>query len=251
MNRVEFFGISGSGKTTFKDNIKNTLKEKKIRTYSYKKIIEEYLPYNESNIFNYFLLRIFFFFRKKSHQSFYLKKTLLSKKVHKETLFQSLKKKFFRIYEENLDNIFKKNKNKKFSKITLELIRESNFSHQNKLIFTRWFKEEIVANYLINKNLNKIQFIIDSEGFIQRLFIYLYKKKNKKKIANLYLKHCPMPSILIVMDEKVIKKKKFSNKEFNMDYKELLKIYKVTLKILNSKKNLKIICKKNFRFSYL
>jgi len=131
------------------------------------------------------------------------------------------------------------------------LIRESNFSHQNKLIFTRWFKEEIVANYLINKNLNKIQFIIDSEGFIQRLFIYLYKKKNKKQIANLYLKHCPMPSILIVMDEKVIKRKKFSNKEFNMDYKELLKIYKVTLKILNSKKNLKIIFKKNFRFSYL
>ena len=60
-----------------------------------------------------------------------------------------------------------------------------------------------------------------------------------------------MPSILIVMDEKVIKRKKFSNKEFNMDYKELLKIYKVTFKILNSKKNLKIIRKKNFRFSYL
>ena len=182
MNRVEFFGISGSGKTSFKDNIKNTLKEKKIRTYSYKQIIEEFLPYSESNIFNYFLLRIFFFFRKKSHQSFYLKKNLSNKKVHKETLFQGLKKKIFRIYEENLDNIFKKNKNKKFSKITLELIRESNFSHQNKLIFTRWFKEEIVANYLINKNLNKIQFIIDSEGFIQRLFIYLYKKKIRNRL---------------------------------------------------------------------
>ena len=31
MNKVEFFGISGSGKTTFKDNIKNTLKEKKVQ----------------------------------------------------------------------------------------------------------------------------------------------------------------------------------------------------------------------------
>ena len=60
-----------------------------------------------------------------------------------------------------------------------------------------------------------------------------------------------MPSILIVMDDKVIKRKKFSNKEFNMDYKELLKIYKVTLMILKSNKNLKIIFKKNFRFSYL
>ena len=61
MKKVEFFGISGSGKTTFKDNIINTLKEKKIRTYSYKQIIEKFLPYNESNIINYFLLRLFFF----------------------------------------------------------------------------------------------------------------------------------------------------------------------------------------------
>ena len=152
---------------------------------------------------------------------------------------------------ENLENIFKKSKEEKFSKITLELIRKSNFSNQSKLIFTRWFKEEIAANYLIGQNLKKIKFIIDSEGFIQRLFIYLYKKKNKTQIANLYLKYCPMPSLLIVTDEKVIKKKLFSNKEFNMDYKELLKIYKATLKILKNNKRIKIINKKNFRFSHL
>ena len=107
------------------------------------------------------------------------------------------------------------------------------------------------ARTLISQNLKKIEFIIDSEGFIQRLFIYLYKKKNKTQIANLYLKYCPMPSLLIVTDEKVIKKKVFSNKEFNMDYKELLKIYKAVLKILKNNKKIKIINKKNFRFSHL
>ena len=92
-------------------------------------------------------------------------------------MFHGFKKKIFKIYVENLENIFKKSKEEKFSKITLKLIRKSNFSNQSKLIFTRWFKEEIAANYLISQNLKKIKFIIDSEGFIQRLFIFLYKKK--------------------------------------------------------------------------
>jgi hypothetical protein len=251
MNKVEFFGISGSGKTFFKTNIESKLKEKKIITYSYKQVIEEFLPHNERNILNYFLLKVFFFFRKNTQKNFYLKNDIPSKNIHKKSLFQGLKKKIFRVYEKNLENIFKKNKEKKFSIITLDLIRKSNFSQKNKLIFIRWFKEEIAANYLINKNLNKAQFIIDSEGFIQRLFIYLYKKKNKKQIANLYLRYCPMPSLLIVMDKKMIKKKVFSNKEFNMDYKELFKIYEISLKILNRNKRLKIINKKNFKLSYL
>ena len=82
-------------------------------------------------------------------------------------------------------------------------------------------------------------------------YLFFFIKKNKTQIANLYLKHCPMPSLLIVTDEKVIKKKVFSNKEFNMDYKELTKIYKVVLKILNNNKKIRIIYKNNFRFSDL
>ena len=251
MNKVEFFGISGSGKTFFKKNIESKLKEKKIITYSYKQAIEEFLPYNERNTLNYLLLKVFFFFRKNTHKNFYFKNNIPSTNIHKKSLFQGLKKFFFKIYERNLHNIFKKNKEKKFSRITLDLIRKSNFSKKNKLIFIRWFKEEIVANYLINKNLNKGQIIIDSEGFIQRLFIYLYKKKNKKQIANLYLRYCPMPSLLIVMDEKIKKRKVSRNKEFNMDHKELLKIYKISLKILNYKKKTKIIYINNFKFSDL
>ena len=65
MNKVEFFGISGSGKTSFKASIESKFKKKKIATYSYKDVIEKFLPFYERNIFNYFLLRVFFFFRKK------------------------------------------------------------------------------------------------------------------------------------------------------------------------------------------
>ena len=57
-----------------------------------------------------------------------------------------------------------------------------------------------------------------------------------------------MPSLLIVMDNKIKKEKVFKNKEFNMDYKELLKIYKISLKILNNNKKMKIIDKNNFKF---
>ena len=86
--------------------------------------------------------------------------------------------------------------------------------------------------------------------FKDYLFIFI-KKKNKKQIANLYLRYCPMPSLLIVMDEKIKKRKVSRNKEFNMDHKELLKIYKISLKILNYKKKTKIIYINNFKFSDL
>ena len=180
-------GFLVQGKHLLRQVLRANSKKKKIATYSYKDVIEKFLPFNERNIFNYFLLRVFFFFRKKSYKDFYLKNNLPSRSIYKKSFFQGLKEKIFKIYEENLDDIFKKNKEKKFTKITLNLIRKSNFSHQNKLIFIRWFKEEIVANYLINKNLNKIKFIIDSEGFIQRLFIYLYKKKKIRNKLQIYI----------------------------------------------------------------
>ena len=77
----------------------------------------------------------------------------------------------------NIQKVFLKSKNNKFKKLVFRFIKNSNFNDNNKNIFRRWFIEEMVAKYLIKKNFLKIKYVIDSEGFVQRLFIYTYKKK--------------------------------------------------------------------------
>ena len=126
---------------------------------------------------NYTLLKFFFFFRSKNFKKKKIKKFSKKKFYNKESLLLNFKKYFFNIYEKNINEIFSKIKEKKFINLTSKLIKESDFSHNNKIIFQRWLKEELVAIYLAKKNRKKIDFIIDSEGIIQRLFIYIYKKK--------------------------------------------------------------------------
>ena len=241
MRIVEFFGISGSGKTTQKLILQNLLKKKEYQTYSYKEIISKFLPYYEKNLFKFTLLKFYFFFKKNKPKE---KNNYFQKNVskNKNLTFQlNLKKKIFKIYEQNIDKIYDKLKNKIFVKIAINLIKNSHFNEKNKLIFIRWLKEELVANYLISKNSDKLKYVIDSEGFIQRLFIYSYKKKNKDKIIKMYLKHCPIPSLLIVMKKKVFIKKKSINKEFNMEINQLYDIYDKVLKALLKNKKIKII----------
>ena len=43
--------------------------------------------------------------------------------------------------------------------------------------FSRWAKEEIIGNEHARNNKNIKSILIDSEGLIQRLFVYCYKKK--------------------------------------------------------------------------
>ena len=78
------------------------------------------------------------------------------------------------------------------------MIENSNFSENNKLVFRRWFLEEITAKYLIKKNFSLIDYIIDSEGLIQRPFKYNFKKKNKKMIIKKNLKLCPLPDKIYI-----------------------------------------------------
>ena len=65
MKIVEFFGISGTGKTFLKNLLVKNYKEKLIDVYDYDKIIEIFLPNEEVSIFNRYILKIFFLFRKK------------------------------------------------------------------------------------------------------------------------------------------------------------------------------------------
>ena len=55
------------------------------------------------------------------------------------------------------------------------LIKRSQFNNNNKKIFENWANEEIHANHYAKKKFKDKKVLIDSEGLIQRLFIYCYK----------------------------------------------------------------------------
>ena len=245
MKQIEFFGLPGSGKTLLKEKLLDKLSKENMNNYSYKGVIKEFLPSYEKNWLNFILLKIFFYFRSSKKKISYNKKNLKSTLYNKESLLINIKKYVFKIYEKNIDKIFVKFEKKSFAQVSIYLIKNSNFSNDNKLIFKRWLKEELVANYLIYKNKKKINYIIDSEGFIQRLFIYLYKKNDKQKIIRSYLKYCPIPYTLIVMKKKIFKKKKSLNKEFSMNTQESLKNYSLINKALTKDKRVKIIYNKD------
>ena len=197
--------------------------------------------------FNRYILKIFFLFRKKNKPKELKRSFYRSKKLNRENadFFLYIKKYVYKIYLQCIKNIFQKLKKKKFILISLKLINECNFRLENKEIFTRWLAEETVAHYLIKKNKKKLDLIVDSEGLIQRLFVYLYKKKKKRKIAKEYLKHCYIPNVVLITKKKLFIKKISRNQEFNMNYNELLKIYTITIKLLETKTKISLVDDKN------
>ncbi len=90
--------------------------------------------------------------------------------------------------------------------------------------------------------------MVNSEGFLQRLFVYLYKKKNKKKILEKYIKLYKLPNLILVTKNKIFLKKKHLDNELNLNILEQKIIYKLILNHLNKNKiNFRIICKKEIK----
>ena len=165
---IEFFGPSGSGKSYFKKKlIKKYFYSSK--TYDYKSIN---LNYNNRNYFvkiyfflikNVFVKKIKYFFNIKNFRSFFLSF-------------------FFKKYLHNIYSYkYDKEDSEKF-RVIKSLIINSNFKKFQKKLFLRWAHEELIGSKLAReiKHINNI--LIDSEGLIQRLFIYCYKKKIKQKL---------------------------------------------------------------------
>lgn len=236
VKRIEFFGISNTGKSHIKFLIKKKLKRKNV--YSYKEILTEFLYKEEKNFFQRVILKYYLKYKKKHlHSSKYIffNKKKLTEKKRSYSYLVIIKRLVYNIYERNINKIFLKSGNQKFTKIVLNLINNSNFNDSNKNIFKRWLYEEITALYLSEKYLSKNEIVIDSEGFIQRLFIYTYKKKKKRNIIITYLKFCPFPHKLLITSPKRFKIKLFENNEFNLDLKEQYQTYNETLKIIKKK----------------
>ena len=92
MNKVEFLGFLVR-KHLLRETLKVNLK-KRIKIYSYKDVIEKFLPFNERNMFNYFLLRVFFLFRKKIIKIFISKIIFQVREFIKNLYFKVLRKNF-------------------------------------------------------------------------------------------------------------------------------------------------------------
>lgn len=253
MKQIEFFGVSGSGKSYLRHLIKKKYRNKRY-IYSYKEIVIKYLAKEEKNIFKKFLLKIYLIIKFYKLRNNLYKLEKIDLKISNKSNQQSnnsvnlkIRKILQNIYIKNLERIYQKYERQEFKRYVHKLIKNSNFSENNKLVFRRWFLEEITAIYLIKKNLTLIDYIIDSEGLIQRLFIYTYKKKNKKTIIKKYLKFCPLPDKIYITSLKRFKVKNFDNPEFNLDFEEQKKIYKEVLKNIKKLELIQMVNLKNYK----
>lgn len=231
MKVIEFFGPAGAGKTSLKGKLLSEFLIKK-RVYSYKSI--NYLLSN-----NNFLIKIYFTIIKNKFLKYIF--NFFNIKYFKNPFSEYIYKK----HTSNIVNDFKHKPNKTLKAINT-LINHSVFEKNQKKIFQNWAHEEINGSIMAKKIIGNDKIIIDSEGLIQRLFIYCYKKKNKKKIIKKYLKLINIPTVLIYFDNFKSKKKNFLNLEKN----ELRKIFLLTLLELKKKKIIVIDSKEKLKDIY-
>ena len=212
---IEFLGPPGSGKTHFK-----------------KKLISKYFRFFK--VFDYRSINLYedkknFFIK----IYFYLIKNVFVNKIKKIFGLNNYKinflSYFFKEYNKNTNKLINHKKNNDKYKKIKNLINKSNFTISEKKLFYKWAKEEIAgANFAKNSRM-KNAILIESEGLIQRLFIYCFKKRNKKKIIKSYLNTIFLPKILIIFKKVYINKKnriKIDQKEIN----ETIKIIELELK---------------------
>ena len=204
---IEFFGPSGSGKSYFK---KRLVKNFKFKILDYKSV---YNLISDRSLFSKF----FYSFIKLPYLQ----------KIKNNFFIGKIKKKFFGLIEiKKLE--YKKlshsdNKLKKKIKYIKKLILNSKFTNSKKKIYENWANEELHVNHYAKNKIKKQKLLIDSEGLIQRLFIYCYKKKQKTKIIREYLDLIEIPKIIIFFNKKIINKKNRTKIEEN-DEKEILKL---------------------------
>ena len=230
MLTVEFFGPSGSGKS-----------------YLRKKIISKY--FKDYKIYDYKSINL-----NLKHQNFFVKfyfqfiKSELIQKTKKILNIKNLRISFLGFFFKNYQKIIEheelSKQNAKQFKVIEELIKNSSFDQKRKIDFLRWLKEEMIGNKKAKNFHGSKSILIDSEGLIQRLFIYCYRKKNKKKLIKKYLDNIRLPDILIFFQD--IKFEKKINK--NISKKEIKKIYLLTLEFLKKKKILLLDAKQGLDY---
>ena len=59
MKIIEFFGISGSGKTSIKNSLIKKIKNKSKSCYDYREILTKFLPLEEKNLSKKLILKLY------------------------------------------------------------------------------------------------------------------------------------------------------------------------------------------------
>ena len=246
MKSIEFFGVSDSGKTFYKNKIKNFFSKKKF--YDYKSIILNFSQ-DKISLSKLDYLTLFYF---KIIKSDFIKK-IISK--NKKNLIAKTGKKIVEKKSSNIRNIFYlnykkickrlfvklKKKDIKFCKFVFNLIDNLKCNQNLKKTLKFWFIEEYCAHHLLRNYEGKI--LLDSEGFIQRLSIYVYfsTSKDHHKIISKYLSMCPLPQQILITkfnkNKSIIKKKTISEIiESKKENAVFYKIKKVIYALISSKK---------------
>ena len=220
MKIIEFFGLPGSGKTYFK--------KKLIKKYLYNYKVYDYRSFNLKFHNKNLLTRIYFSLIKNDN----FKK--IKNFLHKKKINISILNFFYNSYQSNIDasTTIKDSNILNFIKL---LIKNSNFANNKKKTFFSWAKEEIIANQLAKKIKDNNKILIDSEGLIQRLLIYCYKKKNKKIIIKKYLSVIKLPDVVVFFDKIYLKKisSKSNIKEMKMIINSDIGLLYASKKIIN------------------
>ena len=155
---IEFFGPSGSGKTFLRNKM---IKKIDSKIYNYDSL---YNKFNTSNIFT----KIFFSIIKSNLVKKIKNLIIIKKKIKSINFFYKDFSKS-KILNSNLDK-FKLN-----LEYIYKLIDKSYSTKKNKIVFKSWAKREL-ATSIFARGLKDGSSLIDSEGLLQRLFIYCNKQ---------------------------------------------------------------------------
>ncbi len=244
---IEFFGISGSGKTHIASNVKQNLEKNGFIVLNSRECIikgaKDCININliEKISLNYFKLINLKNVKKKSINT--LKKKSNFHKNNNSINANYLKTTYLQICKRISA------KNRKFNSILKKVEKMFLNPSQKEQQYLFWFYE-LVASHIVFKKIfkSKKYILLLDEGLIQRSFIISNKLSQKKrnKFFNLYFTQLPISKLIFYISSKkkvVLKVNKF-RKSFQLNkYKDLNEIKK-NYKFLNEY----LLSKKKFNF---
>ncbi len=243
---IEFFGISGSGKTYIASIIKKKLKKKGFTVLNARECItkgaKEYIKTSliEKISLNYFRLVNLRNLKKKNITSFKNKSNYLKNKNVNANYFKS-------IYIEICKKI--SSKNRKFNIIIQHIEKIFSTPSREETQYLFWFYELIASHIIFKKIFNSSKYILLlDEGLIQRSFIINNKlsKKQRDKFLNLYFSQFPISKLIFYIsnDKNSIIRINKLRKKFQIQKHKDLKMIKNNFKFLNDY----LLSKKKFKF---